>query len=701
VPIEGKLETIDLYRYSLRSSDFELLVHDGIQLSEVDPPPHRTYRGSVRGVPGSSVRASIMESGIAARINLGGDAGEWWIQQAHTLESDGYIPPHEATETTHLIMTGADQVFPDGHVCGNDIYDMDISDRNIGGGLAGDIAGNRLSTIAACADYEYFQKNGSNVNNTLNDIEIMINFYESVYEDDTNDGGVNLNFELSAVVVHSNSNDPYSSSSAADILCEFRTQWNGSEESDIRRDMAQIFTGKNVSGNVLGIAWLGVVCNLFGTDCGSYGNLAYSMVESRYSSNYTLRTSLGCHELGHNFGAGHCDSNSQCEIMCASNGGCISQPNDFYSGSRSSILNHIASTSCDIPVGDEIPLPFLDEFSSVSSLTWNYNKGGLASTSALNEPSPSRSLQLDATGSGTYAADEIRTRTMLAAGYEGLHVSFHTQFRGVDAGEGLRVEYVNSSGDWTLLDEIITSTGNNESAFTFHEYEMPETAKSNRFRLRFIALVNSSSDDIYIDDLIIGDASVPPVDPPANDECNSAVIVTSTGTIPVNINGATTSAVPGCSSLQKDIWYYFVTGTQGTATVTLCGSSALDSAMAIYTGLSGCPYDEVQLLGCQDDSAECGEDPYLQYSTTEYAATYIRIGTFSGETTDQDLLLTISVSENETPCTGDFDENGIVDGADLAALLGAWNTPNGDLNGDGNTDGADLSTVLGNWGECP
>ena len=48
---------------------------------------------------------------------------------------------------------------------------------------------------------------------------------------------------------------------------------------------------------------------------------------------------------------------------------------------------------------------------------------------------------------------------------------------------------------------------------------------------------------------------------------------------------------------------------------------------------------------------------------------------------------------------GDLNGDGIVDGADLATLLGDWGGPGaGDLNGDGVVDGADLAILLGNWG---
>ena len=54
-------------------------------------------------------------------------------------------------------------------------------------------------------------------------------------------------------------------------------------------------------------------------------------------------------------------------------------------------------------------------------------------------------------------------------------------------------------------------------------------------------------------------------------------------------------------------------------------------------------------------------------------------------------------------CVGDANADGVVDGADLGMLLGAWGglAPNLDLNFDGAIDGADLGLLLGVWGACP
>ncbi|MBL9121918.1 MAG: hypothetical protein JNL80_18575 [Phycisphaerae bacterium] len=72
----------------------------------------------------------------------------------------------------------------------------------------------------------------------------------------------------------------------------------------------------------------------------------------------------------------------------------------------------------------------------------------------------------------------------------------------------------------------------------------------------------------------------------------------------------------------------------------------------------------------------------------------------SGPNSYEFTLDSLVVTVHEAPVTGDFDGNGSVDGADLAALLGAWGTANAtiDLTGDGVVNGADLAVLLGLWG---
>lgn len=62
-----------------------------------------------------------------------------------------------------------------------------------------------------------------------------------------------------------------------------------------------------------------------------------------------------------------------------------------------------------------------------------------------------------------------------------------------------------------------------------------------------------------------------------------------------------------------------------------------------------------------------------------------------------------TISDTCSNCPADFDGSGVVDGADLASLLGSWGPCAGcpeDLTGNGVVDGADLAIVLGSWGPC-
>ena len=54
------------------------------------------------------------------------------------------------------------------------------------------------------------------------------------------------------------------------------------------------------------------------------------------------------------------------------------------------------------------------------------------------------------------------------------------------------------------------------------------------------------------------------------------------------------------------------------------------------------------------------------------------------------------------PCPADLTGDGLIDSADLGALLSAWGTKGSpaDLTDDGLVDSADLGALLSAWGAC-
>jgi alpha-tubulin suppressor-like RCC1 family protein len=83
-----------------------------------------------------------------------------------------------------------------------------------------------------------------------------------------------------------------------------------------------------------------------------------------------------------------------------------------------------------------------------------------------------------------------------------------------------------------------------------------------------------------------------------------------------------------------------------------------------------------------------------------------QVGPVTFEPSGAPDLQTRLVVEVLAACGGDVSRNGIVDGVDLAAVLGAWGTDGKgqfacDIDRSGIVDGADLAQVLNSWGPCP
>ncbi|MCH7849129.1 MAG: hypothetical protein IIB53_12285 [Planctomycetes bacterium] len=288
VSIEGTLQVLHLEPYSVRSDNYQLLVQgaDG-QIRAHAPGPVRTLRGSLLGVAGSVVVGSMLDDGLHARIVLqGGD--EYWLEPIH-----GRIA--EAADGAYVVYRTED-VLPTNRTCALDAIQqpfradaplaeagsVDDGDPLAAGGLC-------VAELACDADFEYFQAYGS-VAAVEAQINSVINTLNVQYERD-----VGLTHSLGTIIVRSTSNDPYKGNGANKLLTSFRAEWE-TNLAGIQRDVAQLFTGRDLGGSTIGIAWLSSVCTSY----------QYSVVQSDYSGNFACVTDLSAHELGHSWGAGHC-----------------------------------------------------------------------------------------------------------------------------------------------------------------------------------------------------------------------------------------------------------------------------------------------------------------------------------------------------------------------------------------------------------
>lgn len=320
VEFAGQVRRLALQPHDVRKPDFALLVRDGNGIRQLPRPANVTYRGVVLEDQGSWVAATVVGDAVQAIVHLqNGD--EWALQPVREAQ------PH-VSSALHIVYRSADnQNLP--WVCG------------VQGGLSGPVPDpgmtdvTRITDIACEADVQYYQLNASNTTTTQNDITGVINAMSAIYLAD-----VQISFNISQILINtSTATNPYTTSIAGNLLGEFSSYWNANRQG-VQRDVAHLFTGRamgQASGGAIGIAYLGVVCNL---------GAAYGVSQSRWTTNFTRRVAVTAHEVGHNFNAQHCDAAPPCYIMCSGVGGCQNVQTTFSQNERNQIGGFAGSLGC-------------------------------------------------------------------------------------------------------------------------------------------------------------------------------------------------------------------------------------------------------------------------------------------------------------------------------------------------------------------
>ncbi len=121
------------------------------------------------------------------------------------------------------------------------------------------------------------------------------------------------------------------------------------------------------------------------------------------------------------------------------------------------------------------------------------------------------------------------------------------------------------------------------------------------------------------------------------DLCSNAQAISGSGAHNFVNNGANTDgpASAGCNffgqlQIEADVWFRWTATVTGTATITTCGSTPLDSKIAAYA-FGACP--PTTLIDCSDD--ECGGplQSTLSFPVTNGTQYLLRIGVFPGTAT--------------------------------------------------------------------
>jgi hypothetical protein len=347
VRLDGVDYTLELEPHTLRSPSFRVMVPRNGELIEVEAPAPVTMRGHVPEVPFSTVTAAVSNGQMKAMIRLD-EHLTYIVQPASDLDPT-------ADAKLHVAYTNADAIPVEG-ACGNiqPGAQHDHGHDQVAVGDAGAAARQTLSApvgpngepeeggqkwttdIAWDADFEYYQRNGNSVSNTVADIETVMGFVQTIYERD-----VDICWNITLIIVRDQEPDPYSSTNHSNLLTQFRNHWN-SQQTGNRTDHMHLATGKDIDGGVIGVAnCIGCICSL---------SSSYALSQLRFTSVFIWRVGLVAHEAGHVYGGFHCCGGcsgcSTCDIMCPCISGCSGNVTEFGPQSVNSIVNHRNSRNC-------------------------------------------------------------------------------------------------------------------------------------------------------------------------------------------------------------------------------------------------------------------------------------------------------------------------------------------------------------------
>ncbi|HEX6187234.1 MAG TPA: M12 family metallo-peptidase [Pyrinomonadaceae bacterium] len=332
--------------HDLRSADYvaQAIGSDGIAQQLARTPVH-TFKGEVRGLPQAQARLTIEPDSIEGSIITKSE--RYFIQPARALS--------RAARSDEFVFYRGSDVIKDAGECGVTLADEVAAEEERALSTAG--SGSKTSAsnfetseitslsplkivrLATDADAEYVAALGG-VAQANNQIVNIMNQVDGIYQVE-----IGVTFQIVGQNAWTDvATDPYTDLDAGDRLNEFRTRWNSAPPIAAARDLAHLWTGQDLTGSTIGVAFVGVVCV---SSSSSYG-LSQRFPVNQAGNPITASTVvLTAHEIGHNFSARHTnqvtsemppDIETPCDntIMEASVGSGMS----FCPMSRSQIIGH-------------------------------------------------------------------------------------------------------------------------------------------------------------------------------------------------------------------------------------------------------------------------------------------------------------------------------------------------------------------------
>ena len=614
------------------------------------------FKGHVAGDAGSWVRISLRAGAMDGIIRTSDDI--YFVEPLSRFEpsaaADDMIVYRLSDTESDWTPESCAAAIPNGHHPAHDAGTgsgaagafQEVADAMGGAAVATSL---QQADISIVADYEYYLRHGSN---SAADMQSIMNQVDGVYQ-----GEIGVTLRVTQTVVYTTVDDPFSDTTDYSALLNELSSYRSAAGSPMAgTDLTHLFTGRDLDGNIIGIAWIGAVCSSY------YGA---SLGQDFTTDNKSL-VLLTAHEMGHNFGAYH---DNQSGSPCASTPfGYIMNPSldpslnlQFSACSKSYIATEVAAaSSCLATVSAAAPTPTSPTDPTATATPTNtpntssndacagavvvgaapYSNSMVTTNATLDASDPvvgcgngSRSksvwYRFTAPSNGTLTANTFgSTYDTILAAYTGSCGAF-TAVSGAcnDDSVGAQSQVSFSASAGTTYYFLISAYTNSGGSLTFQLtfQGAPPTATPTPTFTPAPPTPTRTSTPLPTPTFTPGPPTAtftagPPTATPTNtptrtptslgapqfnDACSSAVTIAAAPYSSTMVTSAATidasDPVPGCGngSRGKSVWYRFTAPSNGTLTASTLGSN-YDTILASYTGACGA-YTAVS-GGCNDDS---------------------------------------------------------------------------------------------------
>ena len=227
--------------------------------------------------------------------------------------------------------------------------------------------------VGIIGDFEFTNARGSNANAA---IVTRMNNVDGIFSQQL---GVQIN--IPTIVTFDNANDPFSDETEAGRLLDELAAYRQNTPAQNSLGLTHLWTGKNLDGTTVGIAFVGAICN---------SGFGAGLSEGR--GNATFDSLIAAHELGHNFGAPHDSTPGACQstpanFLMAPN---VNGSDQFSACSITEMQDNVARAPCitplptvDVTVGNDNQAATV-LLGNTATVTFDISNSGTAEATNVN-----------------------------------------------------------------------------------------------------------------------------------------------------------------------------------------------------------------------------------------------------------------------------------------------------------------------------